>query len=43
MTDFEKIKNYYKRFDENNRLKNDYSGKFEYEMTMKILEKKSKY
>lgn len=39
MTDFEKIKKYYNKFDENNRLKNDYSGKFEYEMTWKILEK----
>ena len=29
MTDFEKIKNYYKHFDEKNRLRNDNSGKLE--------------
>ena len=39
MTDFEKIKNYYKHFDEKNRLKNDNSGKLEFLMTMSILEK----
>ena len=39
MTDFEKIKNYYKHFDEKNRLKNDNSGKLEFLMTMRILEK----
>ena len=39
MTDFEKIKNYYKHFDEKNRLKNDNSGKLEFLMTMGILEK----
>jgi 2-polyprenyl-3-methyl-5-hydroxy-6-metoxy-1,4-benzoquinol methylase len=39
MTNFEKIKEYYKSFDENNRLNNDYSGKLEFEMTMKILKK----
>lgn len=39
MTDFNKVKNYYKNFDEKNRLINDNSGKFEYEMTMNILNK----
>ena len=39
MTDFNKVKNYYKNFDEKNRLQNDNSGKLEYGMTMKILEK----
>ena len=39
MTDFEKIKNYYSKFDEKNRLQNDNSGKFEFLMTMGILEK----
>lgn len=39
MTDFEKIQNYYKHFDEKNRLKNDNSGKLEFLMTMRILEK----
>ena len=39
MTDFNKVRNYYKNFDEKNRLQNDNSGKLEYEMTMKILEK----
>jgi len=39
MTDFEKIKNYYKHFDEKNRLQNDNSGKLEFLMTMGILEK----
>ncbi len=38
MTDFNKIKNYYKDFDEKNRLSNDNSGKLEYDMTKKILE-----
>ena len=38
MTDFNKIENYYKIFDEKNRLQNDNSGKFEYEMTISILE-----
>lgn len=38
MTDFEKIKNYYKEFNEKDRLVNDNSGKLEYEMTLKILE-----
>ena len=39
MTDFEKVKNYYKHFDEKNRLLNDNSGKLEFLMTMGILEK----
>ena len=39
MTDFEKVKNYYKHFDEKNRLKNDNSGKLEFLMTINILEK----
>lgn len=39
MTDFEKIKNYYKQFDEKNRLQNDNSGKLEFLMTMSVLEK----
>ena len=38
MTNFDKVKNYYKNFDEKNRLKNDNSGKLEYYMTTKILE-----
>ena len=40
MTDFEKVKNYYRHFDEKNRLRNDNSGKLEFLMTMRILEKK---
>lgn len=39
MTDFDKVKNYYKNFDEKNRLQNDNSGKLEYDMTMRLLEK----
>ena len=39
MTDFEKIKNYYSKFDEKNRLQNDNSGKLEFLMAMGILEK----
>ena len=39
MTNFEKIKNYYKHFDEKNRLKNDYSGQLDFLMTMGVLEK----
>ena len=38
MTDFEKVKNYYRHFDEKNRLRNDNSGKLESLMTMRILE-----
>ena len=37
MTDFEKVKQYYNKFDEKNRLINDNSGKLEFEMTMRIL------
>lgn len=37
MTDFNKIKEYYKNFNEKDRLINDNSGKLEYKMTMKIL------
>ncbi len=39
MTNFEKIRKYYDIFDENNRLVNDNSGKLEFEMTMKKLDK----
>ena len=39
MTDFDRVREYYKNFDENNRLINDNSGKLEYEMTMKSLNK----
>ena len=39
MTDFEKVKHYYSHFDEKNRLRNDNSGKLEFLMTMRILEK----
>ena len=39
MTDFEKVKNYYRHFDEKNRLRNDNSGKLEFLMMMRILEK----
>lgn len=39
MTDFNRIREYYKNFDEDNRLINDNSGKLEYEMTMKNLKK----
>lgn len=39
MTDFDKIKEYYKNFNEDNRLTSDNSGKLEYEITMKNLKK----
>lgn len=39
MTNFERIRNYYKNFDEKNRLKNDASGRLEFPMTMSVLEK----
>ena len=39
MTDFDKVRNYYKQFDEKNRLQNDNSGKLEFLMTMGVLEK----
>ena len=39
MTDFDKIRSYYSEFNENDRLTNDNSGRLEFEMTMKKLEK----
>ena len=39
MTDFLKIKNYYAEFNEKDRLFSDNSGKLEFEMTKRILEK----
>lgn len=39
MTDFEKVRHYYRHFDEENRLQWDASGKLEYEMTLRILDK----
>ena len=39
MTDFDRVKMYYQNFDENGRLCRDNSGRLEYEMTMKKLEK----
>lgn len=39
MTDFDKIRHYYSEFNEKNRLINDNSGKLEFEMTMKKLDK----
>ncbi len=39
MTDFKKIKDYYAEFNEKDRLYNDNSGKLEYEMTKRILQK----
>ena len=39
MTDFLKIKKYYAEFNEKDRLFNDNSGKLEYEMTKRILQK----
>lgn len=35
MTNFEKVKEYYKKFNENERLSNDNSGRLEFEMTMR--------
>ena len=37
MTDFNRIKKYYKNFDEKNRLINDNSGKLEFYMTMSMV------
>lgn len=37
MTNFDKVRGYYRVFDEKNRLQNDNSGKLEFYMTMKIL------
>ena len=39
MTDFDKIRNYYKNFNEKDRLINDNSGRLEYEMTIRSLSK----
>lgn len=39
MTDFSRVRTYYGRFDENNRLGRDASGRLEFEMTMRILQK----
>jgi len=39
MTDFQKVIDYYNSFDEKNRLVRDNSGRLEYEMTMRILQK----
>lgn len=39
MTDFYKVRDYYSKFDENNRLNSDNSGRLEFEMTMRILRK----
>lgn len=39
MTDFDKVKQYYHEFNEDKRLVNDNSGKLEFEMTMRILQK----
>lgn len=38
MTDYGRIKRYYHAFDEDNRLKWDASGRFEYEMTLRLLD-----
>ena len=37
MTDFDKIKKYYQSFNEKDRPNNDSSGRLEFEMTMRIL------
>lgn len=37
MTDFDRVRQYYRHFDEDNRLQNDASGKLEYEMTLQLL------
>lgn len=39
MTDFKKIQEYYSVFNEDERLTTDYSGKLEYDMTMRKLKK----
>ena len=39
MTDFEKVKRYYSIFNEDERLERDASGKLEFEMTMRKLQK----
>ncbi|MBR5419840.1 MAG: class I SAM-dependent methyltransferase [Lachnospiraceae bacterium] len=37
MTDFDKVRNYYRYFDEQNRLTNSNSGRLEFEITMEVL------
>lgn len=39
MTDFDRVKDYYSKFPEEYRFSMGYSGKMEYDMTMRILEK----
>lgn len=39
MTDFDKIRAYYKNFNEDSRLSSDNSGRLEFDMTMRLLEK----
>jgi len=39
MTNFEKVQEYYKEFNENERLSKDNSGRLEFEMTMKNLKR----
>ena len=39
MTDFDRVKGYYRVFDEKNRLANSGSGRLEYMMTMSLLQK----
>ena len=39
MTDFAKVRQYYRNFDEENRLTADGSGRLEFEMTLRILRK----
>ncbi len=39
MTDYGRIKSYYQAFDEDNRLKWDASGRFEYDMTLRLLDR----
>ena len=39
VTNFDRIKEYYKYFNEDERLTNDNSGRLEFEMTMKKIQK----
>ncbi|MBE5778102.1 MAG: class I SAM-dependent methyltransferase [Clostridiales bacterium] len=39
MTNFDRVRDYYQHFDEDNRLKWDASGRLEYEMSLRILQK----
>ena len=39
MTDFHRVRAYYQNFDEDRRLSADFSGRLEFEMTMRILRK----